>query len=143
MATATPTPIDSSIATWHESELRLLGGRCESCGTVTFPRLDGCPRCGQDVIEQLPLATRGTLWTWTTQGFPVKRPYLGEADFEPYLLGYVDLPDGVKVEARLVDCTADQLQIGQAMKLTTFVLPTATDRGDVLGFAFRPVEETA
>lgn len=145
MRTTDATPVDDSIATWHDPELRLLGGRCEECTTVTFPRLDGCPRCGGEAVEQVRLARRGTLWTWTSQGFPVKQPYLGAGvePFQPFLLGYVELPDGVRVETRLVGCTADQLRIGQAMELTTFVLPTATDRGDVLGFAFRPVEEIA
>jgi uncharacterized protein len=143
MTTAAATPIDPAIATWDEPELRLYGGRCQLCSTVTFPRLDGCPRCGGEEIEQIRLAPRGTLWTWTSQDFPVKRPYLGAdaGTFEPYLLGYVDLPDGVKVEARLVDCQPDELRIGQPMELATFVLPSTSDRGDVLGFAFRPTAE--
>ena len=49
-----------------------------------------------------PLARRGTLWTLTTQDFLPKEPYAGpetEDDFAGFLLGYVELPDGVIVES--------------------------------------------
>lgn len=144
---ASAAPIDPSVATWEADRPQLLGGRCEACGTVTFPRLDGCPKCGSDAIEETPLSRRGTLWTWTTQGFLPKQPYAGtETDetFTPYLLGYVQLPEGVMVESPLVELDVDQVAIGQAMELTDVEMPTRDERGRVRTFAFRPVvEETA
>lgn len=42
---------------------------------------------------------RGTLVTWTTQGFVRKLPHLGAdtaADFEPFAVGLVQLGDEVR-----------------------------------------------
>jgi len=136
-----PTPIDETIATWSADDFRLVGGRCQQCATVTFPRLDGCPKCGSDDTRALELSQQGTLWTWTTQEFQPKRPYVGRHEqepFTPYLLGYVELEEGVKVEARLVDCDTQSVHIGMPMELTRFDFQTADERGAVAMFAFRP-----
>ena len=95
---------------------QLVGSRCTACGAVTFPAQGSCPRCTSRDVETHPLATTGTLWTWTVQGFPPKEPYLGaDQPFEPYGVGYVDL-GAVLVETRLVgDLTA--LRIGAPVEL--------------------------
>lgn len=137
-------PIDPTVATWEADRLQLVGGRCSGCATVTFPRLDGCPKCGSAAVEETPLSRRGTLWTWTTQGFLPKRPYVGtETDetFTPWLLGYVQLPEGVMVESPLVDTDVEHVEIGQAMELTSVEMATSDERGGVRTFAFRPVRE--
>ncbi len=142
MSPSAAVPIDPSLATWDADDPHLIGGRCEDCTTVTFPRIDGCPQCGGDAIVEVPLSRRGTLWTWTTQGFPPKSPYVGTATaetFAPFLLGYVELPEGVMVEGWLLDTDVDDVAIGQAMELTTFELATTDHRGAVTTFAFRPV----
>ena len=38
------------------------------------------------------------LWTWTTQGFEPKPPYVADGEFEPYGVGYVELPGLLRVE---------------------------------------------
>ena len=67
-------------------------------------------------------ATRpGTLWTFTTQTFrPPSPPYDGgdtAESFQPYALGYVELPGEVVVEARLTEPDPARLAIGQPMRL--------------------------
>ena len=117
----------------------LIGGRCAACSTVTFPRSEACPRCaGEDIAEE-PLGRRGTLWTWTVQGFPPKSPpYAGATgpDFEPFAVGYVELPGQVKVEARLTSTAPEALRIGAELELV--LLPLADD---AVTFAFAPVGE--
>jgi hypothetical protein len=64
------------------------------------------------------LARRGRLWAWTTQEFPPPSPpYAGPTGeaFEPYGVGYVELADEVKVEARLT--CAEGLRTGMDMEL--------------------------
>ena len=41
------------------------------------------------MIREL-LPSRGTLWTWTTQGFEPKPPFVPDGEFEPYAVGYVE-----------------------------------------------------
>ena len=131
-------PIAEGLFTWPSDEPQLIGSRCAACGNTSFPAQASCPRCtGTDVHEHL-LAARGTLWTWTVQGFrPKSPPYTGPADFEPYPVGYVELAGELKVETRLVDVEPDELVIGMPMELA--IVPFAPETGDpVLTFAFRP-----
>ena len=133
-------PIDESLFTWPADEPQLIGGRCTTCGVITFPRQSGCPRCtGTDVHDHL-LARRGTLWTWTVQGFrPKSPPYEGPADFEPYAVGYVELPGEVKVETLLIDVAEGELRIGTEMELAIVPFHSTADDRDLVTFAFRPV----
>jgi uncharacterized OB-fold protein len=51
----------------------LLGGRCTTCGTVTFPAPTAgaawCPdpACPGAEFEQVPLSRRGTVWSYTDE----------------------------------------------------------------------------
>jgi uncharacterized OB-fold protein len=119
----------------------LLGSECRRCGTVTFPRQGACPRCTSTDVRERHLSRRGTLWTWTVQRFrPKSPPYVGEdsEEFEPYGVGYVELPLEVRVEARLTECDPARLRIGMAMELTLIPAP---GREEAMTFAFRPVKE--
>ena len=113
----------------------LLGSACRRCLTVTFPRQTSCPRCTSTDVAEHQLARRGTLWSWTIQRFrPKSPPYTGPEAFEPYGVGYVELPGEVRVEARLTESDPERLRIGMAMELTLL---------EGAAFAFRPVEEEA
>jgi uncharacterized protein len=128
-----PEPLDPTVMT---AEPRLLGSRCERCATVTFPRQSSCPRCTSVDVREYPLATRGHLWTWTIQCFEPKPPYASDDAFEPYGVGYVELPGEVRVESRLTEADPTRLSIGMPMELTVIPAP-----GGKLTYAFRPVED--
>ncbi len=121
----------AELLTGTASEPVLLGSECHRCGTVSFPRQGTCPRCTSTDVNERRLARRGTLWSWTIQRFrPKSPPYTGPEAFEPYGVGYVELPGEVRVEARLTESDPEKLQIGMEMELTmTADAP----------FAFRPV----
>jgi len=55
------------------------------------------------VVEALELARQGVVWAHTVQRFaPKSPPYVPPAEgFQPFAVGYVELPDGVRVEAVL------------------------------------------
>jgi uncharacterized OB-fold protein len=142
--TATPRqrPIAADLFTWPADPVHLLGSRCEACTTVVFPAQDGCPRCGRPGMVRTALSRRGTLWTWTSQDFLPKAPYAGpetEADFEGYLVGYVELPEGVRVVTRLVDVDRADVQIGMEMELVTVPFTVDPDGTEVLAYGFAPV----
>ena len=118
----------------------LVGSRCDECGEVYFPATDSCTRCTATRMRLHDLGHRGTLWSWTIQGFLPKAPYNGgetAATFQPYGVGYVELDSGIKVESRLTVADEAQLQIGMPLELT--LIPyRRTDDGEVHTFAFRP-----
>jgi len=133
-----PTPVDATLFASLDPP-RLAGGRCASCGTVTFPAAGSCPRCMSAVVEPYALPDRGTVWTWTVQGFAPKPPYVPPPHgFRPFPVGYVDLGD-VLVESHLL-ADADRLRIGLPVRL---VLEPAfeSDGAPVVTYAFAPEED--
>jgi uncharacterized OB-fold protein len=137
-------PIAEGLFTWPSENPALLGSRCTACGIVSFPAAESCMACsGQEVsVEELP--RRGTLWTWTVQQFMPKTPYnSGETPetFQPFGVGYVELPGGVRVEGRLTESDPDRLRIGMEMDVVFDTYRVEENGDEVIGFFFRPVEE--
>jgi len=113
------TPIAPNLWT-DEPEPRLIGGLGPD-GRVRFPAPDGA--------DPVPLSREGKLWSWTVQRFEPKRPpYAGPTPFEPFMLGYVELPEAI-VEARLVGIDAPEI----GMPLTLTIVPFDGERAT---FAF-------
>ena len=137
--TTTTVPIAHGLFTWPADEPRLIGGVCDDCGAVSFPRPPSCSRCTSEVIEERLLARTGTLWSWTVQRFAPKEPYIGPTLFEPYGVGYVELAGEVIVETRLTTADPEQLEIGQPMELVVVPFTTNDDGVEVVTFAFGPV----
>ncbi|MGY6026426.1 Zn-ribbon domain-containing OB-fold protein [Streptomyces spinosirectus] len=97
---------------------RLHGSRCAGCEVATYPAGPACPRCG-DPAEPVVLSGTGTLWTWTVQRYaPKSPPYVPPAaGFEPFTVGYVELPEGVRVLATL-DIRPEDAEIGMPVTVT-------------------------
>jgi uncharacterized OB-fold protein len=137
-------PIAEGLFTWPDDDPSLIGGSCLSCGTYTFPVRTGCPNCGATAIESRLLERTGTLWTWTSQGFPPKAPFTGtffSADpFEPWYVGLVELAGQLRVESILVGCTQDTLRIGMGMRLVLMPFAATASGDEIVTFAFAPDE---
>lgn len=115
----------------------LIGGRHRETGEVRFP----CP-AGNPAFEPVTLPARGTLWSWTVQRFrPKTPPYAGPEAFEPFALGYVELPGAVIVEAPFVDVAFEDLRIGMAMETVLVPLNSDAQGRTIRSFAFRPAKE--
>ena len=124
---------------WSDGpEPHLMGGKLPS-GEVVFPMPVGDAAEG---VEPYKLSRRGKLWSWTSQGFLPKEPYEGPGsgpgegppDFQPFLLGYVELPGEVIVESRIVDARLEDLHLG--MELEFCIVPFNMTHDT---FAFRPI----
>ena len=130
--------VSSVLATTDPPRLR--GSRCVACATVVFPVARSCPRCSATDLDDHTLPTTGTLWSFTTQTFAPKAPYVVPSEgFAPFGVGYVDLGE-VLVEARL-DADPGALRIGIPMRLVAtdgpagyaFTLDTASPTGPPAG----------
>jgi uncharacterized OB-fold protein len=114
---------------------RLVAATCGACGAVTFPVRDRCPTCGSDELAETLLPERGTLWTWTTQGFePKAPPYIPDREFTPFAVGYVEFPGYLRVEGRLTESDSNRLRIGMPMRVVAY------DHAGVASYAFEPAE---
>ncbi|MGU3432468.1 Zn-ribbon domain-containing OB-fold protein [Actinomycetes bacterium M1A6_2h] len=85
--------------------IALDGSECTVCHTVAFPASSMCSRCATPTGVARCLSTQGTLWAYTIQRFaPKSPPYVPPVNgFRPFAVGYVELPEGIKIEA-LIDC---------------------------------------
>ena len=132
----------ANVFTWPSVDPQLLGGQCKDCGAITFPTQSRCPRCGTESMADFPLPRRGTLVSWTTQGFPPSFDYRGDptgGSFEPFGIGLVQLDDVVRVESRLTECDPQQLDFGMEVELRIVPFYVDKDGNDVITFAFAPV----
>lgn len=131
------------VFTWPAEEPALIGGRCTACAAITFPQQGSCARCGSLEVEAHLLPRRGTLWTFTTQGFLPKEPYAGgetQETFVPFGVGIVQLGDEVRVEGRLTEADPAKLRIDMEVELVIVPFRTDPDGTEVLTFAFAPVD---
>ena len=113
---------------------RLIGSKCKLCNTVFYPPRSICTRCFEGgVMERIELSRRGELCSYTTvwQNIPRYR--------SPYMVAYVDLPEGVRVFAHLTDCDPSALRIGMKVETVVDVLRKGGDGKDVVGYKFRPI----
>lgn len=124
-------PIATNV--WTEgAEPQLLGAR-DANGKIQFPIPEGDAAKEMEVVK---LSRTGSLWSYTRQEFQPKPPYDGPVDeeFEPFLLGYIELPGQVIVESHIVGTTLEELELGMEMELV--ITPFDATRSL---FAFRPV----
>ncbi len=140
--------VAEGVFTWPSDEPQLIGSHFPESGVTVFPRASACPKTASRVVEDVLLPRRGTLWSWTIQGFPPKNPpYIGTEspkDFVPYGVGYVQLADPdhrgeVIVESRLTVNDPAQLHIGMEMELVVVPFATDAEGRQVLTYAFAPV----
>lgn len=135
-------PIHEGLFTWPAEEPQLIASRCTACGEVAFPQQDSCPNCTGDETETIHVSRRGKLWTWTIQRFaPPTPPFRGDSEsFVPFGVGYVELPEGVRIEARLTENDPEKLAIGMDMELVIEKYDDDADGNERMSFAFRPVQ---
>ena len=110
----------------------LIGSECADCATRVFPPAVLCPECMGEDLSPVALGRSGRLYSYCTvhvapRGWSV-----------PYIAGYVDLPEGVRVFTHVVDAAERQLSMEMEVELTTAVLGTDGDGAAFSSYAFRP-----
>jgi uncharacterized OB-fold protein len=142
MAEKQQLPIAENLFTWPSDEPRLIATREKSTGRISFPAFKRIGADQEARFEDIELGTKGTLWTYTIQGFPPPSPpYDGpEApeDFKPFALGYIELPGEVKIESRITGCDLKDVEIGMELELVIEKFKEDDDGNDLMSFAFRP-----
>jgi uncharacterized OB-fold protein len=139
MAQLTPdrVPIAPGLFELFDDGPHLIGSRCFECGEVRFPASAFCQQCCRETTENIPLSQRGRLYSFTIQRFKPPPPYQGADPFQPYGVGMIELPEGLRVTSVLEESDPDRLRVGMEMELiiTTFF---KDDKGrEVLGYKFK------
>ena len=127
----TRVPFREGLFNKADGKWTLVGARCKQCGQIIFPRREACLNClGQD-LEVTYLSQKGTLYTYTIVHMPSEH-------FEPpYAVGWIELPEGVKIFSQIRGWQETPLKIGMDMELHFENLWEEEDKA-VIGYVFRP-----
>ncbi|MFH0768411.1 MAG: Zn-ribbon domain-containing OB-fold protein [Chloroflexota bacterium] len=111
---------------------KLLGNKCKSCGQLFFPKVQLCYNCFKKDMEEVALSRRGKLYTYTIGHMPASH-------FQPpYAIGFVDMPEGVRVFAPLKMIENKPFKVGMDMEVVIEELWREDDK-QVIGYIFKPV----
>ena len=111
-------------------EGRLTTTKCRDCGARPFPPRVVCPECLQEDLEWVDLPTEGTVKVITEEvvGVPL--------GFDtPLIHALIDLGGELTYFARVINCQAGELQVGDRVKLIVFPidpLPVDGKKGQVI-----------
>jgi len=130
-------PLILTLGSPEDGQPHLLGSRCSACGSFFFPQQALCTQCfTAGSLKEHPLSNRGTLYSFTI----VERESLAPKGFlVPYAYGYVDLPEGVRALAKIVDWKPEILKLGAPVELVLEEIREDTSGEKVMGFRFRLV----
>lgn len=79
------------------AEGKLTGTVCKKCGKKYFPPRMDCAQCFDSEVEWFEIRGPGKLVTHSTVNFGPS----GFEEVQPYTLGIVDFPEGVRVLAKI------------------------------------------
>ncbi len=121
----------SDVWTEEDGVVVLLGGRCVNCSNCMFPPREFCDKCGTDsATEVMKLSRFGSLYSFTEihvapRGFQV-----------PYVIGYVDLPEGVRVLAQ-IEARLSELEVGDEVEAVLGLIRVKESGRRVTSYKFR------
>ncbi len=108
---------DRSAAPYWEAAARreLKLPRCDACGLRFFPPRDLCPNCWSEKLSWQTMSGRGTVWTFTE----VHVPFYDDtwAEDVPYVVVVVELDEGPRMLANIVEPDMDRLSIGDRVEV--------------------------
>ncbi len=84
-------------------------------------------------MEIVPLSSSGKLYSYTVLEYPA--PGL----VGPYAIGYIDLPEGVRIFSILADWDRKSLTAGMSVELTLGKFKEDKEGDEIWTYKFRPV----
>lgn len=145
MPTKQQIPAIEGWFTMDTEQPHLLGTRCTTCGTYSFPAESHfCrnPACGGTEFDEVELSRTGKVWSFTDNRYQPPEPYMSPDPFEPYVIAAVELADeGLVILGQLTrgTDTAD-VAVGQQVELVLETLFT-DDEGEHLVWKWQIMEE--
>ncbi len=129
--------------TTDETAPALLGSRCRSCGTFTFPRQTfACPNpaCAGTEFDEVELSRRGRVWSYTDARYTPPPPYVAADPYEPFAIAAVELAaEKMVVMGQMVaGVGVDDVAIGDEVEIVLDTLYEDEDH-EYLVWKWRPV----
>ena len=136
-------PCLEGLFTMPPEEPSLIGSKCNSCGSLFFPKVQSCrnPYCKKtEPLQEVLFGRRGKLYTFTVNYYQPPPPYHAPDPFVPYTSGIVELPEGLKVQTMMAPGYDEKnLKIGMDMELIIDKLYEDEQGNEVVSWKFKPV----
>jgi uncharacterized OB-fold protein len=132
-------PIIDGLFEWPSDNPRLIGTKCPLCGSVQFPKSSVCnnPECDHSApLTECFLSTEGHLYTYTVHHYDLPEPF--QYHKGPYIVGAIELPEGLIIISKIRAPNEKILKIGMKMRLKVDVL-YEDDNNAYLNYFFEPV----
>ena len=112
-----PDRNDTATAPYWEAASRheLMMPCCGDCGLVFFPPRELCPDCWSSELSWQPMNGGGTVWTFTE----VHVAFYDDtwAEDVPYVVAVVELDEGPRLLAGIVEPDTETLAIGDRVEV--------------------------
>ncbi|MBI5227403.1 Zn-ribbon domain-containing OB-fold protein [Candidatus Micrarchaeota archaeon] len=128
---------ESIPLTWRRipERYRLLGVHCDTCNKSYFPKRTICPQCRRKgKLNEVKFAGKGKIYSFTE----VSAPPEGFEDQIPYVLAIIELVEGPKLTAQIVDAQKEDVKIGSKVEMVFRVIQKDDPEGLIhYGFKFK------
>lgn len=137
-----PVPILSGFFEGSGEAARLIGVRCKTCGTYSFPKFRDIhkPGCAKRDLEEVLLSKTGEVQTYTIQYYQPAPVFVGPDPFVPYAIGSVALPEGISVLGIMTDCVLEELKVGMRVEVLAETLYSDETGREFQTWKFRPLQ---
>lgn len=117
---------------------RLEGSVCETCGRKFFPPREICPVCrSKGKIKPFTFSGKGTVYSFTE----IYSPPAGFEGQTPYVMAIIELEEGARCTAQVVETTAKDIKIGDRVEAVFRKIQSDDPEGVIhYGFKFRKIE---
>ena len=127
---------------WREIPQRynFIGNQCGACERIFFPPMEACPTCRRRSLgkmKEYKLQGKGEIVAYTII-------HVAPEDFEeqvPYPVAVIQLEEGPRVTAQIVDCDIEEVKIGMKVEATFRRINEDGYTGAIYyGYKFKPVK---
>jgi uncharacterized OB-fold protein len=119
---------ESPIIRWrnYNDRYKIKGYKCTKCGAVYFEEKGLCT-CGNLDFAEMDLSGKGKIVSFT-------QIHSGPEVFEsktPYCVAIIDLDEGARIEAQVMDCNYQALKIGMEVEAVFRKFYTSGEKGAI------------
>ena len=111
-----PMPTDDTRFYWESAKAgKLVIQQCNSCGARQFYPRPFCIACLGEPMGWIEASGEGTIYTYTVNHRPANEFM---KDKTPYVVAAVDLDEGVRMIANVIDASPSEVKCGARVRVT-------------------------